>query len=310
MNQSAEYYSLPGQLTGLFEFKDFTDWLSPDPRVIFQVVQGLLVHDMWLDRYGIMPQQKQLSKTCTRSAKDLLLHAQKLSSLSLALPHNPEDRVVGSCREFALLAAAFFRAKGIPARARCGFALYLALDGFYEDHWLCEYWNGEYWVAIDSQIDPFQQSTFYNYAATETIGSEYKKMLLTVNPLDVSKKHFINAGVAWKLYRSSQVPAEKFGISSDPKQYELETLYGPWFIRGQLLRDFAALNKVEAAPFLVRLEVGETWDAWRLVAAKDEELQESDLELLDTIAELCINADNIQEIRNLFQGNELLYPLL
>lgn len=312
MISELEYYSHPGTLTDLKDFQDFTKWLSPDPRVIFQVVQGLIVHDMWIARYGVEAKDGQKRKSCSPSASDILSRAHTLKGLSLALPRNPDDRVIGCCREFSLLATALFQAKGIPARARCGFALYLAPVGFYEDHWVCEYWNGKNWVSIDPQIDPFQQSVFQDYANTEKdIDPAYKQMLLTLDPLNVSSKHFINAGSAWKMYRANTVAATQFGIGADAKEYGLDTLYGAWFMRGQLLRDFAALNKVETVPFLVRLEEKLDWNSWRLAAASDDELSQNDLTLLGEIADLC-DAPNgrLETTNNVFQNNPDLHPLL
>ena len=314
MTPQLDYYALPGQLTNLSDFKAFTDWLSPDPRVIFQVAQGLIVHDMWLSRYGIKDRPEQWRKVCATSAHDMLSQVASLrkDGLSLAVPRSPEERIIACCREFTVLAVALFRAKGIAARARCGFALYLAEHGNYEDHWMCEYWNGTQWIAIDPQIDPFQQSVFQNYArTTKDIDPGYRAMLLSLDPMNLTEKHFINAGIAWKMYRGGKADPEKFGIGSDPKKFNLETLYGAWFIRGQLLRDFAALNKIEPVPFLVRLDFGQDWKAWRLLSAKDEDLSKEDLRLLDVVADLCVKPDdNLDEIRRLFTDNKDLQPLL
>lgn len=314
MEQELKNYSLSDKLSDLVDFHDFTDWLSPDPRVIFQVTQGLIVHDMWIERYGIKVRPEQTRGICSPSASDILHQAARLrdTSISPALPRSPEERVVACCREFTLLATSLFRAKGIPARARCGFALYLASQGYYEDHWVCEYWNGDEWIAIDPQIDPFQQSAFQNYANThQPINAEYREMLLSLDPLNVTSKHFINAGEAWQLYRNNKADPNKFGISADPKAYNLRTLYGAWFIRGQLLRDFAALNKIESVPLLVRLEVGQDWKDWRLVSAKDEELSDEDLELLDTLADFCVKPDGrLEKITELFADNRELHPVL
>jgi len=314
MKTDAMFYAQPDALTDLSDFKDFTDWLSPDPRVILQVAQGLIVHDMWLGRYGTNHKPQQRRKICTTSASGMLQQVTSLrkDDLSLAVPRSPEERIIACCREFTVLATALFRAKGIPARARCGFALYLAEPGFYEDHWMCEYWDGQAWVAIDAQIDPFQQSTLQNYArTTKGIEPAYQDMLLTLDPMNLTEKHFITAGVAWKMYREGQVKPEKFGIGADAQAYGLDTLYGAWFIRGQLLRDFAALNKVEPVPFLVRLDFGQDWKPWRLLSAKDEALSDDDLSLLDTIAELCVRPDgNLDKINKLFSDNKDLQPLL
>jgi len=45
-SKSLNYYSTPGNITKLNKYADFLSWLSDDPRVIFQVVQGLLIHDV------------------------------------------------------------------------------------------------------------------------------------------------------------------------------------------------------------------------------------------------------------------------
>lgn len=232
--------------------------------------------------------------------------------ISPAIPRSPEGRIQACCHEFALLATALFQAKGIPARARCGFALYLAYDGYYEDHWVCEYWNGNCWVVIDPQIDPFQQSFLCNYANNEPdIDQDYKNMLTSLDPLNVSSLHFINAGQAWKMYRQGLADPDKFGIGSNVKLPNIETLYGAWFIRGQLLRDFAALNKLEPVPFLVRFETGQDWNDWRLVSASDNELSDDDLALLDKIADLCAEPDgHLLDINNIFNKNKDLWPLI
>lgn len=314
MTPELEYYKSPGILTNLTSFKSFTDWLSPDPRVIFQVTQGLIIHDSWIKRYGVRMTPNQQRNKCTINASDILTQVAKLreKDISPAIPRSPEEKIQACCHEFALLAVALFKAKGIPARARCGFALYLAYPDYYEDHWICEYWNGNSWIAIDPQIDPFQQSFLQNYANTEeNINPDYKKMLLSLDPLNITDKHFINAGDAWKLYRHNKVNPNRFGIGSDPKLYNIKTLYGAWFIRGQLLRDFAALNKIEPVPFLVRLEVGQNWDEWRLVSSKDDDLSDDDLKLLDNIADLCSSPNSrLTEINDLFQSNKDLYPLI
>jgi transglutaminase-like putative cysteine protease len=49
-------------------------------------------------------------------------------------------RVVGTCRHFATLACAILRARGVAARARCGFGTYF-VEGRGLDHWITEYWH-------------------------------------------------------------------------------------------------------------------------------------------------------------------------
>jgi hypothetical protein len=89
----------------------------------------------------------------------------------------------------------------------------------------------------------------------------------------------------------------------------VETLYGLWFIRGNLLRDFAALNKVEVEPYLLRMGGNRSWKNWRLVSASDEELSAEDYALLDRISELSIDPDeSIGEIQRTYQMQTELQP--
>jgi hypothetical protein len=146
---------------------------------------------------------------------------------------------------------------------------------------------------VDPQVDPFQQSV---------IG-------MAGSPLDIPDTYFHVAGRAWKWCREDVLEPERFGIACDPAAFGLESLYGLWFVRGQLLRDFAALNKVETVPFLAHVAKGHTWDPWRLVAAKDEDLSEEDYALLDAIAELSLDpAGQFDGVRETYGRNPGLQP--
>ncbi|MBN1284508.1 MAG: transglutaminase domain-containing protein, partial [Anaerolineae bacterium] len=58
---------------------------------------------------------------------------------------------------------------------------------------------------------------------------------------------------------------------------------GLWFIRGNMVRDLAALNKIEILPW--------DWQGWTLIEADDKNFTDADWELLDRTAELTL-ADN------------------
>ncbi len=303
--QSAlNYYKKFGQITNIEKFKEFSNCLSPNIRVIFQVVQGLILHDLWPKRYGLLTKDVPDRNYKISYMEDILTQILKIDSKSLAIPRSPEKRILRDCRDFSVLFCAFLQSKNIPARARCGFAVYLAPQGFYEDHWICEYWNGKRWVMVDPQIDPFQQCTIQNWTKNqENLELKFKKLLLNFDPLDIKpRKEFITAGKAWEMCKESKMDPLRFGIAADPKKYKLKSLYGLWFIRGNLLRDFAALNKIEIEPYLDRVQEGKNeWREWRLIFAKDNELSKKDFQLLDKIAKISINPDiNFQEIRKLY----------
>jgi hypothetical protein len=146
---------------------------------------------------------------------------------------------------------------------------------------------------VDPQLDPFQQSV---------IRADF-------SPADVPDARFLVTGQAWRLCRAQERDPERFGIGCPPEKFGLSTLYGLWFVRGNLLRDFAALNKVETVPLLMRLGKGLTWDAWRLVAAQDSEVSESDDALLDAIAERSLDPDrSFREIQSVYASHSELQP--
>ncbi|HEX2947205.1 MAG TPA: transglutaminase domain-containing protein [Clostridia bacterium] len=312
MTDVLKYYSEPGVITQLDKHKAFTDWLTTDPGAIYQVVQGLIVHDMWVGQYGINYIKAHEYSQKTAYMEDLLDKALELDSSSLAIPRHPRDRVIACCREFATLMCALLRAKGIPARSRCGFAAYFGWNGMYEDHWICEYWNGVQWIMADPQFDPLQQSTSITWVLNSGHDIENKmQKIKQFNPRDLKSDEFITAGQAWKLCREGKADPENFGIGCPIRpEWGIDSLYGLWFVRGQLLRDFAALNKVETVPYLVRICKGLDWKPWRLLALKDNELTSNELLLLDTIAELTIDVDvNYYEIRKAYSINrELVVP--
>lgn len=303
MNEVLKYYSVSGDITSLDKYKDFTEWLTADPSAIYQVVQGLIVHDSWVGQYGEVYIKEHEYTQKFAYMEDLLDKALELDHSNLAIPRHPRNRVIACCREFATLMCALLRAKGIPARSRCGFATYFGWDGQYEDHWICEYWNGERWVMSDPQLDPFQQSSVIRWALN--MAQEDNGLLQRINkfnPRDLKANEFITAGQAWKLCREGSANPENFGIGCSIRpEWGINSLHGLWFVRGQLLRDFAALNKVETVPYLVRICKELDWKDWRLVGLNDQELTDEDLRLLDTIAELTIQVDtNYHEICKLY----------
>jgi len=261
--------------------------------MLYQVAQGLMIHDGWLKRYNAKVRDEQWFKECLPTAQAMLDKVFQLETRNPAIPRSPENQIIGCCRDFSTLLCAFLRYKGIPARARCGFSTYLAYPGKYEDHWICEVWNEERWVKMDPQLDPFQQATIN----------------MKWNPFDLSEGAFITGGEAWLMIREQGVDAMRFGISGNPERYNLESLFGQWFARGNLLRDFASLNKVEIVPFLIRLNRNHEWLDWRLVGAGDDELSKDDYYLLDEVARLSLDPDtNHKEIRSLYTSTTDLQP--
>lgn len=293
MINAIQYFSEAGKLTDLSKHKERLNEIADNPECICQIVQGLLVHDYWawIGAYGFKYQEEKdgyLRRYMNMS--DLLEKILELDSRPLTIARMPENRAIVCCREFATLACAIIMAKGTPARSRCGFASYFGND-FYCDHWVVEYWSGQRWIMNDPQIDPLQLSTLQKWGIDVGINS-------SLNVHDLTNDNFLVAGKVWQLCRQGKI---------DPMQCGILDIRGLWFVRGQLLRDFAALNKIQLVPHLIRTQHNLDWKSWKLMSMEDSELTDSELSLLDYIADLTLNADsNIDEILKMYSENELL----
>lgn len=227
------YYASPGRMTGLTAEQQnlLSDLPNTVPELV-AVVQGLAIHQYVAERlYGVSLAPERIDRESNiRELGQLFDAIIAPSDQPLTTPRQPEQRLVGVCHHFAVLLTGILRAKGIPARCRYGFGNYFN-PGFYEDHSLCEYWNAkeERWILVDPQFDAVWR----------------KELHIQHNVLDVPRDHFLTASDAWQKCRSGELDASKFGIFNGD-------LRGLWFIAGNIIKDIAALNKVEMLQ----------WDAW------------------------------------------------
>jgi len=77
-------------------------------------------------------------------------------------------------------------------------------------------------------------------------------------------------------------------------------MHGLWFVRGNLVRDVASLNKMGLLP----------WDGWGIIEARDEAISADDLALLDRVAELTSSdVPGFDRVRLLYEsGHRLRVP--
>ena len=88
------------------------------------------------------PPENRLSEIHLRPIAERLARIVELDDQPLHIARKPEGRALQRCNSFALMLVTMLRAKGVPARSRCGFAVYFNPPNF-EDHWVCEYWNAQ-----------------------------------------------------------------------------------------------------------------------------------------------------------------------
>jgi len=266
-----EYYARPGLMTGPGEHASLFEGLPSEIPALCQVVQGILLHIFWAERYGVELSEKREEEVNISRVAEMLARIREMAAIPLTIPRPPEMKLVGNCRDFATMLCAMLRHQGVPARARCGFGAYFT-PGKYEDHWVCEYWHADEarWVMVDAQLDALQR----------------KVLKISFDPCDVPRDQFLVGGKAWHMCRFGKADPDNFGIFD---------LRGMGFIRGDLVRDLLALNKIEILP----------WDGWGVIAKRDEDLSASDMALLDRIAELTLVDDPpFAEVRAIYEEEE------
>jgi hypothetical protein len=202
---------------------------------ICTAIQGILVHYRSPELRGLRLPRRRRAEPDLRYADAMLARILELDARPLDKPRPASKRLIGCCRDFALLFCTLAREQGIPARIRVGFASYFRgfPDGFHVDHTIGEYWDARRgrWVLVDAEQTP----------------RLVRENRLTFSPLDIPRDKFWVGGKAWQEIRSGSADPENFAV--DPGQEP----GGAWFVRSRLLLDLAALNRTELL----------LWDAWK-----------------------------------------------
>jgi hypothetical protein len=261
------FYAQQGALSKPGRFSNLYESLPVEIDALCKMVQGTTLHVFWAKRYGIeLPVERQ-AEVQLRWMERRLQRMLELDPNPLNMARQLDKKLVGNCRDFSLMLASILRSQGVPARARCGFGAYF-LPNHFEDHWVCEYWNAaqKRWILVDAQLDEFQ----------------CQQLHIGFDPLDVPRDQFIVGGQAWQMCRNGQADPNAFGIGD---------MHGLWFVRGDFIRDVAALNKMELLP----------WDCWGLMMSAEAD-SEPNLAFLDRVAEMT----DFESLRNLYERDERL----
>ena len=269
-----DYYATPGPLTDAGKHRDKLADLPDIVEQLVEIVHQLGIYDVVAnDFYGVMLSDERAADIHLRSAEAMLDTVFAIDDQPLTAQRKPEYRIGCRCHAFTKFIVTLLRAKGISARSRCGFAAYFG-PGQYEDHWVCEYWNAteERWVLVDAQMDEVWQ----------------KKLSIDWDVLDVSRDRFLVAADAWTRCRNGEANPEHFGISF------YEGMNGWWFIAGNLVRDAAALNKMEMLP----------WDVWGLMPLQ-KALTDEQFAYFDQLAALTQSLDDtFDTLRTRYNNDE------
>jgi hypothetical protein len=257
VNEIAAFYRQPSPTSDLGRHEDRSLDLPTDPEALSAIVRGLLLHNFTAKVQGLQFPVERIAHMHTVGAESIVDNVIGLDPAPLGHERPVERRMVGFCYHFALLHCALLRATGTPARIRCGFAGYFTAQRWI-DHWVVEHWDGSGWLLTDPQI----------------------------GRSNLTSDDFQDAVTAWHRCRDG---------ASQPTMYGNGELWGWDELRGSLINDVAALNKVEVA--------GWYWCNRLRVDPLDRPHTELDTSL-DVLARLAVAAESVETLRECFD----LYP--
>ena len=228
-----------------------------------ELVPGLIIHADMGELYGADLSSRS-DEARLRTMGGMLDRLIELDPAPLTRAREPALRLVGNCRQSSVLYCGLLREAGTPARARAGFSAYFT-SPIRGDHWVVERWDSAgRWVLADAELDePLMADNGIDF-----------------DPDDLPRDRFVLAGQAWIACRSGAEEPAAYGLN--PR------VTGLGYIRGQLMRDLAALNRVEVGP----------WDNWG---------EDVDADLLDEVARATVDAKPDAAAR-LWEAHPLLRP--
>jgi hypothetical protein len=209
VDEITRFYRQPSPTSHLGRHADLLPGLPADPEALGAIVRGLLIHNFDAKMRGLEFPPERMAHMQAVGAEAILDNVLGLDRAPLGVERPVERRMVGFCYHFALLHCALLRATGTPARIRCGFARYF-VPQWWMDHWVVEYWDGAAWLLTDPQI-----------GRSGLTGDDFQTGV-----------------VGWSQCRAG---------ASRPTEYGNGELWGWDELRGSLINDVAALNKVEIA---------------------------------------------------------------
>lgn len=255
-------FSDPGHHAALFSD------LPNDIKSLVSTVNQWLFHYSDQSVHGYTIPTAQYAELDCRTIKNKLNAILTKSSAPLFIARAHSQKVLGICRDSALMTCAILRSRGIPARLRSGFNTYylpkLFLDGF-----CLEYYDktAKRWYLVDARTT---QAYIRHY-----------HLSIDFDLMDLSDKQFISAASAWKMCRED---------SADPSRFGSRGYCGLNYIRNKVIQDFILLNKYELL----------IWDLWgdMLSGKKSNDI------LIDNLSDFILeNAYDVKKITDSYQEN-------
>ena len=280
LEEILEFYKKTSSYTDLGFYKNFAKNLPDNIKELCLLQRHQIIHPFNLmdetryNKNSFYGDMTQISETRLIYEDDIFPTAQ--SALAELLRKDAKyhtereikDKIHCTCRSQAILLVAILKAKGIPARARSGFAGYCKNDGSYWDHWITEYFDEirRKWILVD---------------ADECCDN------IDFDPFDIPREKFLFGGKAWLGMRKKEFQEKEICYASNPVTMGLKGA-----IRG-LFYDFHCLMNDE----IIFLHMPS------YIREKNFELSEEEYQELDELAEFMLNPDeNFDKLQEIWEN--------
>lgn len=278
-----EFYKETSQFTDLGYYKDFAKNLPNDIEELCILQRMQIIHPVAYNDKDIRNKNNCFWGDMTKVPitrldyeEDYFPTAQ--SMIAELLRKNPDynikreakDKINITCRGQAILLASILKAKGIPARARSGFAPYIKYDGISYDHWITEYYDESenIWKLVDAD----------EHCPDHEMGFDLKNI-----PYD----RFIFGANAYLGLREKSIQEDSILYSSDPVTLGMKAALRALFY------DFHALMNNE----IIFLHIP------KYIREKDFNLSEEEYRELDYLAKLMLNPNkNFNELKEIWKN--------
>lgn len=278
-----EFYKETSQFTDLGYYKDFAKNLPNDIEELCILQRMQIIHPVAYNDKDIRKKNNCFWGDMTKVPitrldyeEDYFPTAQ--SMIAELLRKNPDynikreakDKINITCRGQAILLASILKAKGIPARARSGFAPYIKYDGISYDHWITEYYDESenIWKLVDAD----------EHCPDHEMGLDLNNI-----PYD----RFIFGANAYLGLREKSIQEDSILYSSDPVTLGMKAALRALFY------DFHALMNNE----IIFLHIP------KYIREKDFNLSEEEYRELDYLAKLMLNPNkNFNELKEIWKN--------
>ena len=279
-----DFYKQTSQFTDLGYYKEFAKKLPNDINELcilqrMQIIHPVAYHDkdirskskcFWGDMTKVPITRLDYEEDYFPTAQSMIAELLRKNP-NYNIKREAKDKINITCRGQAILLASILKAKGIPARARSGFAPYIKYDGINYDHWITEYYdeNENVWRLVDAD----------EHCPDHEMGFDLNNI-----PYD----KFIFGANAYLGLRQKTIKPESILYSSNPVTLGMKAA-----LRG-LFYDFHSLMNNE----IIFLHVP------KYIKDKDFELSEEEYLELDELAILMLNPNkNFKELKEIWNTN-------